>query len=168
MASRRRLSTSFCGLPDEDVERLRENNLEFYSSDSSGTSDSGTDDEGLDALPPTKRPHASSSDEVSGEENTSGSGESDREEAHRGYIASKIRDLKKLGCDCEGKSHYEDLATDELEELIFSLETAAKRDKKIFVMGKLSAGMCPQQAASRRRSFTYKVLGFDVCRTAFC
>ena len=95
---------------------------------------------------------------MSGEENTSGSGESDREEAHRGYIAAKIRDLKKQGCDCEGKSHYEDLATDEPEELIFSLETAAKRDKKIFVMGKLSAGMRPQQAASRRRSFTYKVL----------
>ena len=62
MASRRRLSISFCGLPDEDVERLRENDLEFYGSDSSGTSDSGTDDEGLDAPPPTKRPHASSSD----------------------------------------------------------------------------------------------------------
>ena len=95
MASRRPLSISFCGLPDKDVERLREDDLEFYGSDSSGTSDSGTDDEGLDAPPPTKRPHASSSDEVSGEENTSGSGESDREEAHRGYIAAKIRDLKK-------------------------------------------------------------------------
>ena len=168
MASRRRLSISFCGLPDEDVERLRENDLEFYGSDSSGTSDSGTDDEGLDAPPPTKRPHASSSDEVSGEENTSGSGESDREEAHCGYIAAKIHDLKKQGCDCEGKSHYEDLATDELEELIFSLETASKWDKKIFVMGKLSAGLRSQQAASRQRSFTYKVLGVDVCRKAFC
>ena len=89
MASRRRLSISFCALPNDDVERLRENNLEFYGSDSNGTSDSGTDNEGLDALPPTKRPHARSSDEVSGEENTSGSGESDREEAHRGYIAAK-------------------------------------------------------------------------------
>ena len=28
--------------------------------------------------------------------------------------------------------------------------------------------MRPQQAASRRRSFTFKVLGFDVCRKAFC
>ena len=65
-----------------------------------------------------------------GEENTSGSGESDREEAHHGYIAAKVCDLKKQGCDCEGKSHYEDLAPDELEELIFSLGTAAKRDKK--------------------------------------
>ena len=89
MASRRRLSISFCGLLDEDVD------LEIYFSNSSGTSDIGTDDEGLDALPPTKRPHASSIDEVSGEENTSGSGESDREEAHHGYIAAKILDLKK-------------------------------------------------------------------------
>ena len=92
---------------------------------------------------------------MSGEENTSGSGESDREDAHRGYIAAKNRDLKKQG-DCEGKSHYEDLATDELEELIFSLETAAKRDKKIVVMGKLSAGLRPQQAASRRLSLPAK------------
>ena len=33
MASRRRLSISFCGLPDEDVERLRENDLQFYGSE---------------------------------------------------------------------------------------------------------------------------------------
>ena len=60
----------------------------------------------------------------------------------------KIRDLKKQGCDCECKSHYEDLATGELEGVIFSLETAGKRDKTFIVMGKLSAGLRPQQAAN--------------------
>ena len=61
MARRRHLSISFSGLPYKDDERLRENNLEFYGSDSSD-SDSGTDDEGLDVPPPTKRPHVSSID----------------------------------------------------------------------------------------------------------
>ena len=35
-------------------------------------------------------------------------------------------------------------------------------------MVKLSAGSRPQQAASRQRSFTYKVFDFLVCRKVFC
>ena len=173
MTSAQRLSISFCTLPDEDVEQLRAADLDFYGSDSSGWSDSSADD---NELPPAKRTResaaAASSSSVALEaesesDDTEASSASGYGDADRGYISAKIRDLQKLGCGCTGKNHQLAIPANSMEELMYSLERGTKRDKKIFIMGELSAGWREPTAGARRRNFVYRVLGHEVCRRAF-
>ena len=50
---------------------------------------------------------------------------------------------------------------------MYSLEKGTKRDKKIFVMGELSAGLREPAAGACRRNFLCRGLGHKVCRQAF-
>ena len=165
MASRRRLSISFCGLPEDDAELLEEHDANFYGSDGSSAESEGDDE------PAAERRYSSAADAQSSDEQSASDVESasdeDDESTARGIISTKLRDLRNIGCGCRRKNHCEDIAEDDLEECMYSLSKSRKREKKIFVMGELSCGLQRSTAASKRQQFTYQVLGHKVCRSAF-
>ena len=172
ITSGQRLRISFCALPDEDVEELRAADLDFSGSKSSGWSDSSADD---DELPPAKQtresPATASSSSAAQEaesenDDTEASSASGYGDADRGYISAKIRHLPKLGCGCTRKNHHLAISANNMEELMYSLEKGTKRDKNIFIMGELSAGLQKPAAGASRRNLVYGVLGHEVCHQA--
>ena len=155
------------------MEQHRPADLDVYGSDCSGWSDSSADD---DELPPAKRTResaaASSSSSTAKEaesenDDSQASSASGYGDADRGYISAKICDLQKLGCSCTRKNHHLAIPANNMEELMYSLEKGKKRDKNIFCMGKLSAGLREPATGASQRNFVCRVLRHEVSRQAF-
>ena len=179
MESRR--SLSFCGAEDDDIEALREYDEQFYgfrssasaaaeqgSSDQSDDSDdvSDTDDER-----PAKRIDAGESgDELLCDDDTAAECDEPPHNIERALIAAQIRDSVDAGCGCtaEGVNHWKDLPAENTELLMLRMRNLSKRDLKQFILGELSAGMTTAHGAGQRKfTFSYRVLGQEVCRGIF-
>ena len=163
----RRRSISLRGMPADDIARLRSDDDKFYGSD--GGDDSSTDSDSSDA-PPAKRMRRDTSDEGSdGDDSASDDGgEDDDDTAARAHVSAKLQDWIDIGCGCIQSNHFEKLPREELEELMFNLHQAKKRDKKLYIMGQLAGTMhIARTDTSRKHTFSYHVLGCEVCRTVF-
>ena len=169
MARRRSIELLGVDLDDGERDALTAEDRSFYGLSTAATGGDVSSDasDESEAEPADKRVcYEPDEDEFYSEDDDDHAVTAAAGEAH---VAASIADNRSIGCGCR-VNHWLSLDSNDLEQFMVDLRSLKKSDLKQFALGALSAGArrsASAQESSRKWSYSYLVLGHEVCRQVF-